>query len=121
MYPGLSEITRLRKDSLSFESCLTQGFESQIRIRIRILILGIRILASLAEGVPRPVALAVANQCLRSASTLLQGHMTIESLKESMSITRGITINALLQLDRGQVRPGISDAVRHAIRYAEKM
>ncbi|KAL2434864.1 hypothetical protein ABEF95_009633 [Exophiala dermatitidis] len=77
--------------------------------------------ASVAEGVARPAAQAVAAQCLRSASTLLQGPMTIESLKESMSVARGITINALLQLDRGHVRAGISDAVRHAVQYAENM
>ncbi len=76
---------------------------------------------SVAQGVPRSMALAVASQCLRGASTLLQGQMTIESLKESMSIERGITINALLELERGQVRSGISDAVRHAVTYAEGM
>ena len=76
---------------------------------------------SVAQGVPRSMAQAVASQCLRGASTLLQGSMTIESLKESMSIERGITINALLELERGHVRSGISDAVRHAVRYAEGM
>ncbi|KAI1610689.1 pyrroline-5-carboxylate reductase [Exophiala viscosa] len=75
---------------------------------------------SVAEGVPRQMALDVAAQCLRSSSTLLQGHMSIESLKESMSVARGITINALLQLDRGHVRPGISDAVTHAVHYAQE-
>lgn len=75
---------------------------------------------SVAEGVPRPQALEVAAQCLRSSSTLLQGKMTIEGLKASMSIAEGITINALLQLDRGHVRSGISDAVRHAVQYANK-
>lgn len=74
--------------------------------------------ASVAEGVARHVALDVAAQCLRSSSSLLQGHMSIESLKESMSVVRGITINALLQLDRSQVRSGISDSARHAIHYA---
>lgn len=74
--------------------------------------------ASVAEGVPRPQALEVAAQCLRSSASVLQGHMTIENLKDSMSIAQGITINALLQLDRGQVRSGISDAVRHAVRYS---
>ncbi|OQV04957.1 hypothetical protein CLAIMM_09767 [Cladophialophora immunda] len=76
---------------------------------------------SVAEGVPRPMALNIASQCLRSASTLLRDQMTIESLKESMSVARGITINALLQLDRGHVRAGISDAVRFAAQYSKKM
>ncbi|KAH0841342.1 pyrroline-5-carboxylate reductase [Fonsecaea monophora] len=76
---------------------------------------------SVAEGIARPVAQNIAAQCLRSASTLLRDQMTIESLKESMSIARGITINALLQLDRGQVRAGISDAVRFAAQYSKGM
>ncbi|ETI21008.1 pyrroline-5-carboxylate reductase [Cladophialophora carrionii CBS 160.54] len=77
------------------------------------------------SGVSRPVAMAVATQCLRSASTLVRGGdedgMTIEGLKEAMSIPRGITINALLELERGRVRAGISDAVRYAVGYAEGM
>jgi pyrroline-5-carboxylate reductase len=77
--------------------------------------------ASVAEGVSRSMALSVATQCQRSASTLLQHDGSIEPFKESMSIARGITINALLRLDKNQVRSGISDAVRHAVQYAEAM
>ncbi|KAK6382658.1 hypothetical protein LTS17_003327 [Exophiala oligosperma] len=77
--------------------------------------------ASVAEGVTRTTAQAVATQCLRSASTLLQSSMTIESFKESMSVPRGITINALLNLEKGQVRAGISDAVQYAVNYAKNM
>ncbi|OCT44680.1 hypothetical protein CLCR_05630 [Cladophialophora carrionii] len=66
------------------------------------------------SGVSRPVAMAVATQCLRSASTLMRARdedgMTVEGLKEAMSIPRGITINAMLELERGRVRAGISDA-----------
>ncbi|EON62600.1 hypothetical protein W97_01824 [Coniosporium apollinis CBS 100218] len=76
---------------------------------------------SVAEGISRPEALELAAQCLRSSASMLQGHMSIEGLKESMSIANGITINAILELDRGRVRPGISDAVRHAVRYARGM
>jgi pyrroline-5-carboxylate reductase len=47
--------------------------------------------------------------------------MTPESLKESMSIPKGITINALLDLDRNQVRSGVSDATRNAIKYTRNM
>jgi pyrroline-5-carboxylate reductase len=91
-------------------------------------------------GVSRDMALAVATQCLRGASTLLRrpsggnnnngdednnnssnGGMTIEGLKEAMSVPGGITINAVLELERGRVRAGISDAVRFAVRYAEGM
>ncbi|KIW90179.1 uncharacterized protein Z519_08822 [Cladophialophora bantiana CBS 173.52] len=67
------------------------------------------------------MALGVATQWLRTASTLLRDKMTIESLKETISVAKGITINALLQLDRGKVRSGISDAVRHVVRYSKEM
>ena len=77
--------------------------------------------ASVAEGIPRSVALDIASQCLRSAASTLQGQATIESFKDSMSVPRGITITSLLQLERGQVRSGISDAARHAVHYANSM
>lgn len=78
--------------------------------------------ASVAEGIPRPAALQMAAACLRSSSgLLLNGGMTVESLKESMSVPRGITINSVLDLERGQVRSGISDAVRNAIKYTRNM
>ncbi len=77
--------------------------------------------ASLAEGIPRQVALAVAAQCLRSSSSLLRGQETIESLKVAMAVPRSITVNALLQLERSQVRAGISDTLRHAVRYSQTM
>lgn len=78
--------------------------------------------ASVAEGLPRPAATKLAVASLRSASGLLMnGGMTPESLKESMSVSRGITINAVLELERGHVRSAISDGVRHAIRYTRDM
>ncbi|KAF2098803.1 pyrroline-5-carboxylate reductase [Rhizodiscina lignyota] len=76
---------------------------------------------SVAEGIPRPIALDIASQSLRSSASMLQGHATIESLKDSLSIAKGITVNALLQLERGNMRSGISDAVRHAAQYAQAM
>ncbi|KIW63960.1 pyrroline-5-carboxylate reductase [Phialophora macrospora] len=81
-------------------------------------------------GVSRGLALAVATQCLRGASTLLRADsdsgsggdsMTVEGLKEAMSVPGGITINAVLELERGRVRAGISDAVTFAVRYAQGM
>lgn len=78
--------------------------------------------ASVAEGIPRPAALKLAAASLRSAAgLLLDGGMTPESLKESMSVPKGITINSVLDLERGHVRSAISDAVRHAIQYTRDM
>ena len=78
--------------------------------------------ASVAEGIPRSAAMKLAAASLRSSSgLLLAGGMTPESLKESMSVPKGITINAVLELERGHVRSAISDAVRQAIHYTRDM
>ncbi|KAL9599051.1 MAG: hypothetical protein Q9219_004085 [cf. Caloplaca sp. 3 TL-2023] len=78
--------------------------------------------AGVAEGMPRPAAAYVATACLRSAAGLmLNGGMTPESLKEAMSVPRGITINALLKLEQGHARSAISDTVRHAVHYTKNM
>jgi pyrroline-5-carboxylate reductase len=77
--------------------------------------------AAVAEGIPRSQAMALAAQSLKSAAGLLDSGMTPESLKESMSVPKGITINALLDLDKNQVRSGVSDATRNAIKYTRNM
>jgi pyrroline-5-carboxylate reductase len=77
--------------------------------------------AAVAEGIPRAQAMALAAQSLKSAAGLLNSGMTPESLKESMSVPRGITINALLDLDKNRVRSGVSDATRNAIKYTRNM
>lgn len=77
--------------------------------------------AAVAEGIPRAQAMALAAQSLKSAAGLLDSGMTPESLKESMSVPKGITINALLDLERGRVRSGVSDATRNAIKYTKNM
>ena len=78
--------------------------------------------ASVAEGIPRSAAMKLAAASLRSSSgLLLVGGMTPESLKVSMSVPKGITINSVLELERGHTRSAISDAVRHAIHYTRNM
>lgn len=78
--------------------------------------------AGVAEGIPRSEALKLAAACLHSSSALLlNGGMTVESLKEAMSVPKGITINSVLELERGHVRSSISDTVRHAIHYTRNM
>ena len=78
--------------------------------------------ASVAEGIPRGAAMKLAAASLRSSSgLLLNGGMTPESLKESMSSPKGITINSVTELERGHTRSAISDAVRHAIHYTRNM
>ena len=72
--------------------------------------------ATVAMGIPRPAATKLAPAWLRSASgLLLNGGMTPESLKEAMAIPKAITINSVLELERGHARSTISDTVRHAV------
>ncbi|KAI4180522.1 MAG: hypothetical protein L6R41_007189 [Letrouitia leprolyta] len=78
--------------------------------------------ASVAEGMPRLAALKLAAACLHSSSgLLLNGGMTVESMKESMAIPSGITINGVLDLERGHVRSIVANAVTNAIKYTRKM
>lgn len=77
---------------------------------------------SAAEEIPCSAALKLAAASLRtSSSLLLTGGMTPESLKEFMSVPKGITIKSVLELERGHVRSAVSDAIRHAIKYTRKM
>ncbi|RMZ77404.1 hypothetical protein DV738_g4367, partial [Chaetothyriales sp. CBS 135597] len=76
---------------------------------------------SVSRGVPRALALKLAAECLRSASSLLLEKMTLEELKDSMSVPRGITTEAWIQLDAGNIRSATSQTVRHAVDYAETM
>ena len=76
---------------------------------------------SVSRGLPRSVALKLAAQCLRSASGLLLKEMTLEELKDSMSVPKGITTEAWIQLDAGHVRPAIAQSVRYAVDYAQRM
>ncbi|KAI5195150.1 hypothetical protein AUEXF2481DRAFT_5084 [Aureobasidium subglaciale EXF-2481] len=77
--------------------------------------------AAVAEGIPREKAMKLVAQSFRSAAGLLDNGMTPESMKESMSVPRGITINAVLDLEKGGVRTGVQDATRNAIRYTRNM
>ncbi|KAG8624536.1 hypothetical protein KVT40_007603 [Elsinoe batatas] len=77
--------------------------------------------ASVAEGLPRDLALAIAAKNIRSGAGLAVSGMTPEGIKSAMSIPHGITIHSFLELERGRVRGGISDTVRHAIKYTNSM
>ena len=78
--------------------------------------------ASVAAGMPRDVATAIASESLRSCSGLLSGKdcMIPEQLKAAMSTPGGITLNAVVNLDAG-VRSGIATAVKAAIKHAKYM
>ena len=75
--------------------------------------------ASVAEGIPRDIAASIATQNLRSASSVISG-MSVEQLEEALSTPKGITLNAVCQLDR-EARSAIGETVRSAIKYADNM
>jgi pyrroline-5-carboxylate reductase len=76
---------------------------------------------SVSRGLSRAVAIRLAAECLRSASSLLLESMTLEELKDSMSVPRGITTEAWVHLEMGNMRTAIIQSVRHAVDYAQKM
>ena len=76
---------------------------------------------AVAEGLPRSKAMQLVAQSLRSAAAMIEDGVTPESMEESMSIPKGITINALLDMEKGHVKPAVSDATRNAIRYSRTM
>ncbi|KAK5108528.1 hypothetical protein LTR62_008268 [Meristemomyces frigidus] len=76
--------------------------------------------ASAAEGLPRPTALLLVQRCLRSATGLLLSGMSPEEMKNAMAIPTGITINSVLQLEKG-ARPAIAEGARAAVAYTRKM
>lgn len=76
--------------------------------------------ASVAEGIPRPLAVQLAQQSMASALSVMTAGMSVEQMKEALSTPSGITINSVLQCEHG-VRSGIVDNVRQAIKYANAM
>jgi pyrroline-5-carboxylate reductase len=77
--------------------------------------------ASISEGLPRAVALSLAAQSLQSSAALVADGMSPATLKGSVSVPSGITINSILKLEQGHVRSAILDGVAHAIRFTRNM
>ncbi|KAK5170256.1 uncharacterized protein LTR77_004842 [Saxophila tyrrhenica] len=77
--------------------------------------------AGVCEGIPRSTAAALAAQFLRSAAGLMADGMSPEELKSALSTPKGITLNAVAELDRGGTRRAVIDAGRGAVKYAESM
>ncbi|KAK3058513.1 hypothetical protein LTR09_000077 [Extremus antarcticus] len=77
--------------------------------------------AGVCEGVPRPLAGAFAAQFLRSAAGAMVDGMSPEQLKAALSTPKGITLNAVVDLDKAGARGAVIGAARGAVRYAESM
>lgn len=77
--------------------------------------------AAVAEGLPRSKAMQLVAQSLRSAAGMIEDGVTPESIRESISTPKGITINALLDMEKGHIKPAVSDATRNAIRYTRNI
>lgn len=76
---------------------------------------------SISRGMNRATARAIAAKCLRSASALLLESMTLEELRDSMSVPCGITTEAWIKLDEGNIRSAVTQTVRHAVDYSHGM
>lgn len=77
--------------------------------------------ACVAEGVPRDDAIRLAQAYLRSGASCMENGMTPESLKSAVSTPSGVTLNAVVNLEKAGVRTGIGETMRNAIQYAESM
>jgi pyrroline-5-carboxylate reductase len=67
------------------------------------------------------MALALASQFLSSAAGLMTSDMSPEQVKAALSTPKGITLNSVVNLEKGGVRPVVIDATREAIKYAGSM
>lgn len=77
--------------------------------------------AAVASGVPRPDALSVAAQCFVGYARLVaQGREPVD-LKNSLLIPRGLTVQAMLALERGGMRTALHDAVKETVAYTAGM
>ena len=77
--------------------------------------------ACVAEGVPREDAVKLAQAYLRSGASCMENGMTAESLKAAVSTPSGVTLNAVVDLEKNGVRAGIGETMRSAVRYAGSM
>lgn len=74
-----------------------------------------------ANGIPRTDTLAVAGQCFRGYATLIAQGKEPSELKNSLLIPNGLTVNAMLTLEREGVRKALHDAVKETIDYTNRM
>lgn len=77
--------------------------------------------ACVAEGVSRDDALRLAQAYLRSGASCMEYGMTVGQLKAALSTPSGITLNAVVNLEKEGVRAGVGETMRTAIQWAENM
>lgn len=74
-----------------------------------------------AEGIPRKDAIQMSAQCFRGYSTLIARGDEPAELKNSLLIPHGITVNAMLQLERGGIRSVVADTIAKTIKHTYSM
>lgn len=74
-----------------------------------------------ASGIPRAKTLEVAGQCFKGYATLIAQGREPSELKNSLLIPKGLTVNAMLSLEREGVRKAIHDAVKETVAYTDRM
>lgn len=73
------------------------------------------------NGIPRADTLAVAGQCFKGYATLIAQGKEPSELKNSLLIPKGLTVNAMIILEREGVRKAIHDAVKETVVYTDRM
>lgn len=74
-----------------------------------------------SSGIPRHMVQGYAGQCIRGYANLIARGESLAELKNSLMIPKGITIQAILSLNKGGVRSAISDTVLSTVAYTESM
>lgn len=77
--------------------------------------------SSVAGGIPRDHALALASTSFRGYSTLLARGDEPAELKKPLLTAKGFTPRAMVRLEKGGVRSAISDTVLDTLAYMESM
>lgn len=74
-----------------------------------------------AAGIPRKDTLAVAGQCFKGYATLVAEGRDPAELKNSLLIPGGLTVNAMVGLEREGLRRAVGECVKSTVEYTDKM
>ncbi|KAL3439679.1 pyrroline-5-carboxylate reductase dimerization-domain-containing protein [Aspergillus tetrazonus] len=77
--------------------------------------------ASVAVGVPRPMAQAMIYQSMRGSAEMLQSGLQPGDLRDQGTSPEGCTIGGLMVMEERGVRGGVGRAVREAVSVARRM
>lgn len=74
-----------------------------------------------AEGIPRPMALSIASQCVRGSCSLISTGMDPAHLRKSLTAPGSITGQAISHLEQRNLHPLLANTVSMAVQKAKTM